>query len=97
MTVTPTPTPTPTPTASCGLSARQDFAKAVIDEWSLFPSDVAAGVNKASHSSVQSYIDALVAPARAANKDRFFTYITSIAEENAFFSSGASAGFGVRL
>ena len=95
--VTPTPTPTPTPTATCGLSARQDFAKAVIDEWYLFPGDVASGVNKASHSDVQSYIDALVAPARAANKDRFFTYITSIAEENAFFSSGSSAGFGVRL
>ena len=37
------------------------------------------------------------APARALNKDRFFTYITSIAEENAFFNSGSSAGFGVRL
>ncbi len=95
--VTVTPTPTPTPTSGCGLSARQAFAKAVIDEWYLFPSDVAGGVNPASHSSVQSYIDALVAPARALNKDRFFTYITSIAEENAFFSSGSSAGFGIRL
>ena len=98
VTVTPTPTPTPTPTSStCSLSARQDFAKAVIDEWYLFPDDVATGVNKAAYSSVQDYIDALVAPARALRKDRFFTYITSIAEENAFFSSGSSAGFGVRL
>ena len=97
VTVTPTPTPTPTPTAGCGLSARQYFDKAEIDEWYLFPSDEASGVNKASHSDVQSYIDALVAPARALKKDQFFTYITSIAEENAFFSSGSSAGFGVRL
>jgi C-terminal processing protease CtpA/Prc len=96
VTVTPTPTPTPT-TAGCGLAARQTFAKAVIDEWYLFPSDVAAGVNPASFTDVQTYIDALVAPARALNKDRFFTYITSIAEENAFFNSGSSAGFGVRL
>ncbi|MBN8842810.1 MAG: peptidase S41 [Sphingomonadales bacterium] len=95
--VTVTPTPTPTPTATCGLSARQAFAKAVIDEWYLFPADVASGVNPASHTTVQSYIDALVAPARALSKDRYFTYITSIAEENAFFSSGSSAGFGVRL
>lgn len=95
--VTVAPTPTPTPTASCALAARQAFAKAVIDEWYLFPSDVASGVNAASHSSVESYIDALVAPARALNKDRFFTYITSIAEENAFYASGSSAGFGVRL
>lgn len=95
--VTVTPTPTPTPTAGCGLPARQAFAKAVIDEWYLFPSDVASGVSPANHANVQSYIDALVAPARALGKDRFFTYITSIAEENAFFSSGSSAGFGVRL
>src|SRR3546814_12355514 len=45
----------------------------------------------------RSYIDALVAPARALNKDRFFTYITSIAEENAFFANGSSAGFGVLM
>ncbi|OHD08053.1 S41 family peptidase [Sphingopyxis sp. RIFCSPHIGHO2_12_FULL_65_19] len=97
VTVPPTPTPTPTPTANCGLAARQSFAKAVIDEWYLFPNDVANGVSPSSYSSVQSYIDALVAPARALNKDRFFTYITSIAEENAFYASGSSAGFGVRL
>ncbi|MDK2760085.1 MAG: peptidase S41 [Sphingopyxis sp.] len=95
--ITAGPTPTPTPTAGCALSARQGFAKAVIDEWYLFPADVAAGANPASHGNVQSYIDALVAPARALGKDRFFTYITSIAEEEAFYESGSSAGFGMRL
>lgn len=97
VTVTPTPSPTPAPTASCGLPARQAFAKAVIDEWYLFPGDVASSANPAGYSDVQSYIDALVAPARALGKDRYFTYITSIAEENAFYNSGSSAGFGVRL
>ncbi|MBU7581223.1 MAG: peptidase S41, partial [Porphyrobacter sp.] len=38
-----------------------------------------------------------VAPARAANRDRFFTFATSIAEENALINSGSSAGFGIRL
>lgn len=94
----PTPTPTPTPsTATCSLSARQDFAKSIIDEWYLFPSLVDNTVNKANYSTVQAYIDALVAPARAQQRDRGFTYITSIAEENAFFNSGSTAGFGVRL
>ena len=97
VTVTPTPSPTPTPTPNCALASRQSFAKAVIDEWYLFPGDVASGVNPGAYSDVQSYIDALVAPARALNKDRFFTYITSIAEENAFFESGSSAGFGVLM
>lgn len=95
--VTVTPTPTPTPTSGCSLAERKTFAKAVIDEWYLFPGDVASNVNPASHSTLESYIDALVAPARALGKDRYFTYLTSIAEENAFFASGSSAGFGFRM
>ncbi|MCB2065939.1 MAG: peptidase S41 [Erythrobacter sp.] len=93
---TPTPTPTPT-TSTCSLANRQDFARQVIDEWYLFPTLVATGVNASSYSDVQSYIDALVAPARAQNRDRYFSYVTSIAEENAFYNSGSSAGFGIRL
>ncbi len=97
--VAPTPSPTPTPpaTGTCSLSARQSFARQVIDEWFLYPAEVATSTNPASFGNVDDYIDALVAPARASGKDRFFTYITSIAEENAFFASGSSAGFGVRF
>lgn len=87
---------TPSPSA-CSLSSRQDFVRNTLNEWYLFPTLLNTSVNKASHSSVQSYIDALVAPARAQGRDRFFTYITSIAEEDAFFNQGASAGFGFRL
>jgi len=91
-----TPTPTPT-TAGCALSARQSWVLGQLNEWYLFPTLFDASVNPANHATVQSYIDALVAPARAQNKDRYFTYITSIAEENAFYQSGATAGFGIRL
>lgn len=97
---TPTPSPTPTPTATsgtCSLSARQDWVLAQMQEWYLFPDLLAADVNKAAHTNLQSYIDALVAPARAQSRDRYFTYITSIAEENAFFEQGETAGFGFRL
>lgn len=100
VTPTPTPTATPTPTpssATCSLSSRQDWTLAQLQEWYLFPDLLNASVNKASYTDLQSYIDALVAPARAQSKDRYFTYITSIEEENAFFQQGASAGFGVRL
>lgn len=96
-TPTPSPNPTPTPVAQCSLEARQDWALAQMQEWYLFPSLLNASVNKASHANLQSYIDALVAPARAQSKDRYFTYITSIEDENAFFQQGASAGFGFRL
>ncbi len=92
-----TPTPTPPPSSSCSLSARQDFVRAVLNEWYLFPDLLDTSVNQANFNDVQSYIDALVAPARAQSKDRFFTYITSIAEEEAFAETGSSAGFGIRL
>lgn len=93
-----TPTPAPPPTAAaCSLANRQQFVRDVLNEWYLFPAELDTSVNPANFSSLQSYIDALVAPARATSKDRFFTFITSIAEENAFFESGSSAGFGIRL
>ena len=95
-TVSPTPTPTPT-TAQCSLSSRQAWTLAQLQEWYLFPTLLNTGINASNFATVQDYIDALVAPARSQSKDRFFTYITSIAEENAFFQQGASAGFGIRL
>jgi carboxyl-terminal processing protease len=96
--VTPPPTTPPPITGNgCSVRERQDWAAAQLNEWYLFPELLAQGVNPASHSTVQSFIDALVQPARAQSRDRFFTYITSIADENAFFQSGSSAGFGVRL
>ncbi|WP_340588891.1 S41 family peptidase [Erythrobacter alti] len=105
-------TPTPTPIATgggggagggggggtaCSLAARQDFTLGVFNEWYLFPSLLDTSVNQSNFNNLQDYIDALVAPARAQSKDRFFSYVTSIEEENAFFNSGASAGFGIRL
>ncbi|TMM46717.1 S41 family peptidase [Qipengyuania marisflavi] len=82
---------------ACSLSARQDWTFAQLNEWYLFPDLLDKTVNQASYNDVQSYIDALVAPARAQDKDRFFTYITSIQEENELINSGSNAGFGVRL
>ena len=90
-----TPTPTPT-TAACSLRSQQDFADSVLNEWYLFP-NLLANANPASFSNLQDYLDARVAPARAQSRDRFFTFATSIAEENALINSGASAGFGIRL
>ena len=89
-------TPTPGGT-SCSLQNRQNWAFDQINEWYLFPETLPASLSPNSFSSVQDYIDALTATARSQGRDRFFTHITSIAEENAFFNSGATAGFGIRL
>lgn len=93
---TPTPTPTPT-TSTCSLSDRQDWVLGQLQEFYLFPDLLDTTVNKANFVDVQSYIDAVVAPARAESKDRFFTFITSIQEENDFINNASTAGFGIRL
>ena len=95
---TPGATPTPSPTTSgCSLSERKTWALGQLQEWYLFPELLDTTANPASFSTVNAYIDALVAPARAQSRDRFFTHLASITEENAFFNSGSSAGFGIRL
>jgi len=95
---TPGATPGPAPSASaCSLASRQAWARDALDEWYLFPDNIATGAQPSGYSTVDAYIDALVAPARALGRDRYFTYLTSIADENAYYEQGASAGFGFRL
>ncbi|HEX9953852.1 MAG TPA: S41 family peptidase [Allosphingosinicella sp.] len=93
----PVSTPPPAAPAACSLRGRQDWALAQIQEHHLFPELLATNVNPDSYSDVQSYIDALVAPARAQNKDRIFTYISPLADDIAFLTTGSGAGFGMRL
>lgn len=104
---TPTPTastgtgtgssPTPTSTNGCSLRERQDWAAAQLREWYLFPETLPASLDPTPYTSVDTYIDALTATARSQRRDRYFTYVTSIAEENAYYASGETAGFGFRL
>ena len=90
------PTPTPT-TATCDIQNRLATTFDVFNTKYLFPDLLDTSVNRQNYSEIQPYIDALVAPARAQNKDRGFSYVTSIKEENARIQSGATAGFGIRL
>lgn len=99
--VTPTPAPTATPTpgasSACSLRARQDWAFSTLNEFYLFPETLPAALDPTPFTTVDAYIDALTATARSQRRDRNFTYLTSIAQENAFYASGTSAGFGIRL
>ncbi len=92
-----TVTPTPTASTGCSLRERQDWAAAQLREWYLFPDTLPAALSPAAYTTVDDYIDALTATARAQRKDRYFTYLTSIKEENAYNNSGATAGFGLRF
>jgi C-terminal processing protease CtpA/Prc len=90
-------TATPGASGACALRDRQQWALATLREWYLFPETLPTGADPSGQPTVQGYIDALTATARGQGRDRYFTYLTSIAEENAFYGSGATAGFGFRI
>ena len=93
----PAATATVAAAGTCSLRDRQNWAFAQLKEWYLFPETLPTTLDPAPFATVDAYIDALTATARAQRRDRFFTYLTSIAAENAYYSSGSSAGFGFRL
>ncbi|MEM8696351.1 MAG: S41 family peptidase [Pseudomonadota bacterium] len=93
-TVAPPSPPTGDP---CSIGQRQQWAEAQLDEWYLFPETLPANRDPSGFATVSAYIDNLTATARSQGRDRFFTFLTSIAEEDAFFQQGANAGFGIRL
>jgi carboxyl-terminal processing protease len=95
--VAPPPASPPPTSSTCSLLSRQNFAADVLREWYLFPETLPTNPSPSGFTTVDDYIDFLTATARSQRRDRFFTFITSIAEENAFISSGASAGFGFRV
>src|SRR3569623_2014984 len=91
------PPPPPSASAGCSRAQREAWAAAQLIEWYLFPETLPANLDATPYTSLGDYVDALTAPARAQGRDRYFTYVTSIAQENAYYSSGSSAGFGIRL
>lgn len=89
---------TPTaPVTSCSATDRKNWVVQQLREWYLYPETLPNTVNVDDYATVDALISFMTATARAQGKDRNFTYVTSIVEENAFFNSGATAGFGIRL
>ncbi|CAM3109772.1 Tail specific protease domain-containing protein [Sphingomonas antarctica] len=83
--------------AGCSLVERENWAFGVLKEWYLFPETLPSSLSTAGYTTVPDYIDALTATARSQRRDRYFTYLTSIADETAYYTSGSSAGFGFRV
>ncbi|HEU0067036.1 MAG TPA: S41 family peptidase [Sphingomonas sp.] len=90
-------TGTATGDGTCSLRDRQDWVAGQMREWYLFPETLPTALDPAGYTNIDDYLDALTATARSQRRDRYFTYLTSIAEENAYYDSGSSAGFGFRL
>jgi len=83
------------PTA-CGESARKQFVLEATREWYLFDDLLPATVDPAAFATAEELLDHLTATARQQGKDRFFSYLTTRAEETALLGEGQFVGFGFR-
>ncbi|MGB2192269.1 MAG: S41 family peptidase [Luminiphilus sp.] len=82
-------------TDACDVPAQIDFVEAVTDSWYLWYDEM-ADVDKAGYESAQAYLDARLAPLSDDGRDRGFSYMTTITEDETSISSGAYIGFGFR-
>ena len=82
---------------SCGVSAQIDFVEEVATDWYYWYDELAA-VDADAYSSAQAYLDAIVEPITSDNsgRDPGFSYLTTVSEDEARFTSGAYYGFGFR-
>ena len=65
--------------------------------WYLFPDLLPAQVDPAAFATAADLLDALTAGARAAGRDRYWSYLTTIQAADQLFGQGQAVGFGVSL
>lgn len=82
--------------AACNETARKEFVLEVARGWYLFDELLPATVNLDSFATAEDLLDHLTATAREQGKDRYFSYLTTGAAENALLGEGQFIGFGLR-
>lgn len=80
---------------ACGAEAQIDFVEDIVDSWYLWYAETAS-VDKASFADAQSYLDARLKPLFDDGRDRGFSYLTTVTEDETGFTTGAYIGFGFR-
>jgi C-terminal processing protease CtpA/Prc len=79
----------------CGVNTEKQFVLDVTYDWYLFLDLLPASVNPNAFSTADDLLDFLTAQARAQNKDRFFSFLTSAEGEETFFDEGQAIAFGL--
>ena len=81
---------------ACGTAARKEWVLDTTRDWYYFDELLPDSVDPAQFGSPEELLDALTATAREQDKDRFFSFLTTRAEDSAFFGEGEFVGFGFR-
>jgi C-terminal processing protease CtpA/Prc len=82
--------------AACAEPARKQFVLDVARAWYLFPELLPPSVDTTAFATAEALLDHLTATAREQRKDRFFSYLTTRAEDDSLLGEGQFVGFGLR-
>jgi carboxyl-terminal processing protease len=80
----------------CSVTGQKDFVLDVAREWYLFQDTLPDTIDAGAYATAAEFLDALTANARAQNRDRFFSYLTTPAADSSFLQAGQFVGFGFR-
>jgi carboxyl-terminal processing protease len=86
---------TPAGTA-CAATAQKQWVLDTTRDWYLFDDLLPASVDLGQFPTAVELLDHLTSNARAQNKDRFFSFLTTRGEDNSLLGEGEFTGFGFR-
>lgn len=82
--------------SACGATSQKNFVLDVAREWYLFLDLLPPTIDVGDYATAAELLDALTATARAQNRDRFFSHVTTPQADSSFLQEGQFIGFGFR-
>lgn len=83
----------PTPAELCPAEFEKQKVEELAASWYLYP-ELLATVSPAAYPDSTALLKALVAPAVAAGKDRGWSFVTTVAQNQQYYGAGEGLGFG---
>ena len=93
---TPPPSAVPPPAAACGVESEKDFVLQTARDWYRWYDEM-ADVDPDDFATARELLAALTAPLAEDFRDPGFSYLTTVAEDEASLGTGAYVGFGFRF
>src|SRR5262245_8997576 len=80
----------------CSANAQKDWVLATTRDWYYFDELLPPTADPSQFDSAAALLDFLTENARDESKDRFFSFLTTRAEDSSFLGEGEFIGFGLR-
>jgi carboxyl-terminal processing protease len=81
----------------CSAGNEKAATASLVASWYLYQDLLPASVDLGAYQGASDLLDALTANARAAGKDRFWSYTSTVAAQQQFFADGTFLGFGLGI